>query len=495
MVDPFFDHIHVDLDRLSVLYSISVQIELRRSPSMSDLLIVNGLIVTLDKQRRIIEDGAVAVEGNKIVAIGKTDDIAREYHGEKVIDADGMAVLPGLVDCHVHLAQALIRGCADDVPLIPWLRDYVWVLQGNFTPEDGRASAELAMAEFIRSGTTTFVECMIHRRYGFNGIAEAVDRAGMRAVLSKIVMDMPGYALEEGIMYKGMIEEKEETTRETLDMLRKWHGHDGRIQVWFGPRTPGACTPELYREIVELARQHRTGITMHLAEVKDDVDYTRREFGKLPAEFARDLGLIGRNVLLAHMVWLTQPEIEILGRSNTNTVHCPSSNMKLGSGIAKIPEMIKAGVNVSLGCDGGPSNNTYDMLREMKIAALLQKVRMHDPTRLQAETVLEMATINGAKAVGLEHEIGSLEESKKADIILLELRKPHLIPIFSIVSNLVYAANGSDVDTTIVDGRILMEKKKLLTIDEDRVLREAERRARSLLGRSGIKLRPNWGTT
>lgn len=469
--------------------------ELRSGSVMADLLIINGLVVTLDNQRRIIENGAVAVEGNRIVAIGKSDKITREYQADKVIDADGMAVLPGLVDCHVHLAQALIRGCADDVPLIPWLRDYVWVLQGNFNPDDGRASAELAMAEFIRSGTTTFVECMIHRRYGFDGIAEAVDRAGMRAVLSKIVMDMPGYGLEEGIMYKGMIEDKDETIRETLDMLQKWHGHDGRIQVWFGPRTPGACTPDLYREIVELARQHRTGITMHLAEVKDDVHYTKREFGKLPAEFAEDLGLVGRNVLLAHTVWLTQPEIEILGRSNTNTVHCPSSNMKLGSGIAKIPEMIEAGVNVSLGCDGGPSNNTYDMLREMKIAALLQKVRMHDPTRLQAETVLEMATINGAKAVGLEHEIGSLEEGKKADIILIRLRKPHLTPIFSVASNLVYAANGGDVDTTVVDGHIVMERKRLLTLDEDRVLKEAERRGRDLLERSGVRLRSTWKTT
>lgn len=459
---------------------------------MADLLIVNGLVVTLDKERRVIENGAVAVDGNRIAAVGKTDEIRREYQGERVIDAGGMAVLPGLVDCHVHLAQALIRGCADDVPLIPWLRDYVWVLQGNFTPDDGRASAKLAMAEFIRSGTTTFVECMINHRYGFNGIAEAVDQAGMRAVLSKIVMDMPGYGLEEGIMHEGMIEDKDETVSETLDMLRKWHGHDGRIQVWFGPRTPGACTPELYREIVELARQHQTGITMHLAEVKDDVDYTKREFGQLPAEFARDLGLVGKNVLLAHTVWLTQPEIEILGQTGTNTVHCPASNMKLGSGIAKIPEMIKAGVNVSLGCDGGPSNNTYDMFREMKTAALLQKVRMHDPTRLQAETVLEMATINGAKAVGLGHEIGSLEEGKKADIIILALRKPHLTPIFSVASNLVYAASGGDVHTTIVDGRILMEGKRLLTLNEDRVLREAERRAVSLLERSGVKIRSTW---
>ena len=462
---------------------------------MVDLLIINGLVVTLDKQRRIIKDGAVAVDGKEIVAIGKTGEITRRHQAEKVIDADGMAVLPGFVDCHVHLAQALIRGCADDVPLIPWLRDYVWVLQGNFTPDDGRASAELAMAEFIRSGTTTFVECMIHHRYGFNGIAEAVDQAGMRAVLSKTLMDTPGYGIEKGIMYEGMIENKDETIRETLEMLRKWHGYDGRIQVWFGPRTPGACTPELYREIVELARQHQTGITMHLAEVKDDVDYTKREFGKLPVEFARDVGLVGRNVLLAHTVWLTQGEIEMLAQTETNTVHCPASNMKLGSGIAKIPEMIEAGVSVSLGCDGGPSNNTYDMLREMKIAALLQKVRLGDPARLRAETVLEMATINGARAVGLQHEIGSLEEGKKADIITLKLRRPHLTPLFSLASNLVYSASGADVDTTIVDGKILMQGGQLLTLDEDRVLREAERRAASLMERSGVKLRPSWKIT
>jgi cytosine/adenosine deaminase-related metal-dependent hydrolase len=232
---------------------------------------------------------------------------------------------------------------------------------------------------------------------------------------------------------------------------------------------------------------------MHLNEVREDSEYTEREFGKSPTEFMDDAGLVGPNVVYAHGVWFTEPEIEILAKKGANVAHCPSSNMKLASGIARVPEMIRAGVNVGLGCDGGPSNNSYDMIREMKLASLLQKARLLNPLVMDAETVLELATINGAKAIGLDREIGSLELNKRADLTLVSFRNPHLVPAYNPISHLVYAATGSDVDTVIIDGRIIMKNRRVLTLDEGKVIREADERGVKLLERAGITIKPKWG--
>jgi len=463
---------------------------------MADLIIDDvSAIITVDPQRRIIRDGAVVVEGNQIVAVGKTSEVKRKHHADNRIHAKGMVVLPGLVDCHVHLAQALIRGCADDVDLIPWLRDYVWRLQGNFTAEDGAASAALCIAEMLKSGTTAFLECMIHHRYGFDGIARVVERSGIRGCLSKIFMDLTGYADQESIMYEGMIEDPEDCIRETLEMHNKWEGGaGGRIHVWWGARTPGAVTPELYRRVSEMARGRNMRITIHLAEVKADVEYTTGQFNQRPAEFARDVGMLGENVVVAHGVWFTPEEFPILASTGTHLCHCPASNAKLASGIAKIPEMIETGINVCLGCDGGPSNNAYDMFREMFLAAVIHKARTLNPLTMPAETVIEMATINGAKALGLEKEIGSIEPGKKADLILVDTRQLNLTPTYNPVSNIVYAANGSNVHTTIVDGRIVVSEGRLLTLDEEKVIDQACELGARLLDRAGISIQSRWKT-
>jgi len=441
----------------------------------------------------VIEDGAVAIEADRVVAVGKTEELKREYSAERVLDASRMVVLPGLVDCHVHLAQALIRGCADDVSLVEWLKERVWPLQGHYTREDGKISALLCMLEMIKSGTTCFVESMLHTRYGFDGIAEAVEKSGMRAILSKTVMDIAGYGTQRGIMHEGMIETKEQSLDEAVRVIRKWDGKArGRIHVWFGPRTPGACSPELYREVSQLAKEYHTGVTMHLAEVKEDVQYTKKEFNLLPVEFAKSVDLLGPNVLLAHAVWLTSKEIRMLAESKTKVCHCPASNMKLASGVAKVPEMLKAGVTVSLGCDGGPSNNCYDMIREMKLTALLHKVHSLDPMVMPAESVIEMATVNGSEAIGLSKEIGAIMPGKKADIILIDFKKPHLTPLHNPVSHMVYAANGSDVHTVIVDGKVLMENREVKTIDEQQVLEEAEERGLAVTRRANITIKSKW---
>ena len=456
---------------------------------MASILVRGGTVVTVGPTRRVIEDGAVLLEDGLIIQVGKSTDVKPQTRAEFEIDAKGMAILPGLVDTHVHLAQALIRGCADDTSLIDWLQKFVWPLQGNFDSQDGKASAELCMLEMIKSGTTTFLESLLHSRYGLDGIAESVADFGMRGVLSKTVMSLPGYGSEKSIMHPGMIEDGETCLREVETHFKRWNGKaDGRIGIWYGARSLGGCTPQLYKQIAEGAARLGTGVTMHLSEVEEDVRYTRKEFGKLPAEFMDEVGLVGPKVVFAHGVWLTEGEWAILARKHATVAHCPSSNMKLSSGTARVPEMTKAGVNVGLGCDGGPSNNCYDMIREMKTASLLQKVRTMDPLTMNASTVLEMATIKGARALGLESQIGSIEVGKKADLIIVNLRKPHLTPTFNPVSSIVYAAEGSDVQTTIIDGRIIMDNRVVKTLNEDKIIQVATERATRLLERAGVSL-------
>src|SRR6266704_1171036 len=366
---------------------------LTSSRSFTYMLFTNATVITMNPTRDIITNGAVAVSGNRIVAVGKSDALRQQYHDDEVIDVQGRLILPGLIDTHVHLAQALIRSCADDMSLIQWLCERVWVLQGNFTEDDGYVSARLCIAEMLKSGTTTFLESMLAHRYGFDGIARAVDESGIRACLAGSV----------------------------LDMHSKWNGAAAdRIHVWFGPRTPGGVSGELYREMSELAHLRDMGITMQLAEVEADKIFLNEKYGLSPVAYAESVGLLGPKTVLVHMVWLTREDIEKLAATRTSVSHNPSSNSKLASGVCKVPQMLASGVNVALGCDGGPSNNDYDMIREMKLAALIHKAVTLDPLIVPAETVLEMATINGARALGLEHEIGSLEAGKKADLVVID---------------------------------------------------------------------------
>ncbi|MHA1768711.1 MAG: amidohydrolase family protein [Candidatus Thorarchaeota archaeon] len=456
------------------------------------ILIKNGYVLTLNKRREIIRDGSIYIRNGLIEEVGKAEEIS-EKTADRVIDAKRMLVMPGLIDTHVHLAQALIRGCADDVSLVDWLKKYVWVLQGNFTADDGRVSAELCMAEMIRTGTTSFVECMIHSRYGFDGIAQAVERTGMRAALSKIVMDSTGYADSPDIMYHGMVEDADDCLKETDAMYHRWHGKaDGRLQVWYGLRSLGAVSSDLFKEVAHLAREKKTHMTMHLGEVVDDVRYVKENFNTNLTGFARDHNLLGPDMVFAHGIHFDDEELKILAETKSNIAHCPASNTKLASGFAKIPRMLELGVPVSLGCDGGPSNNTYDMVREMRLAALIHKPVVNDPLAVSAESVIEMATLGGATAMGIQDRVGSLEVGKSADIILVDLDDLGLTPPSNPVSNVVYSGSGQTVDTTIVNGRILMEGKRLLTLDEEEVKQGVREHSVALLERSGVDISPKW---
>ena len=427
------------------------------------------------------------VKGGRIAGVGREGEIPESRRAELRIQAEGMAVIPGLIDTHVHLAQSLLRGAADDLALVDWLKKRVWPIQGSFTEEDGKLSAELSMLEMIKSGTTSFVGVDVVSRYGFDGIAKAVSEAGMRGALAKTIMDSPGYGRKGSIMPPGLVEEKVATIREAKSMIRKYNNvKGGLVRTWIAPRSLGGCSKELYEEVGELAHESRSRVTMHLAEVREDVEYAKKNFGTTPFEFIEKVGLAGTNSLFAHMVWLTDKDIGNVAKTKSNVAHCPTSNLKLASGIPRIPELIEAGANVGLGCDGAPCNNSYDMIREMKLAAVIQKGRLLDPLTMPATAVLEMATLNGARAMGTESEVGSIEVGKRADLVLIDLKKPHLTPYRDVVSNIVYSAMGSDVDSVMVDGRLLLRGGKALTLDEERIISRAQESQDELISRSRV---------
>lgn len=460
---------------------------------MVDILLANGTVVTMNGRREIVQDGAVAIDGNKVVAVGKTSELKKEYRADVKINCSGKLVLPGFVDCHVHQAQALIRGCADDLSLVSWLKERVHPLQGAYTSKDGELSAKLCCLEMLKSGTTCFVESGMHWKYGLDEVAKVVEKIGIRAALTKKLMNLRGYADIPDAIIDSMTEDGKTSMRQNIEMFEKWHGKaNNRIHVWFGPRTPGGATVEYFREIAENAHKRKTGITLHLAEVKDDIRYMRNEFNMTPMQFAQHCGLVGEHVIYAHGVWIPEQDFKILRETKSTVCHCPASNLKLASGFAPIPEMLKAGVNVALGCDGGPSDDCYDMIREMKLAAIIHKGRLLDPTVLPAEQALEMATVNGARATTWGKELGSIEPGKLADIIIINQSKPHLVPVRNPVSTLVYAANGSDVETVIVDGEIVMKNRKLLTLDEEKIVEAAKEAGPKVDARIGLKIGPRW---
>jgi cytosine/adenosine deaminase-related metal-dependent hydrolase len=453
----------------------------------------NVTILTMNPERMIITHGAVAVSGKNIAAVGKSKQVVEMFPEKRRIDCHGNILMPGLIDTHVHLAQAMIRGCADDLGLLDWLTKRVWVMQGSYTEADGKASAALCAVEMIKSGTTAFIESLLAECYGIDGVAEVILQSGMRAALGKVVMDLPSYANASGVMHRGMVEDGETSVQNTLKAYDRWNGAgDGRLQVWFGPRTPGGVSPELYDWISSLAKERGMGITIHLSEVQEDIVYAQSQGFDTPIAFAAAHGLLGERTVLAHFVWSGSKDWAVAAETGTHVSHNPASNAKTATGIAPVDGMLKAGVNVSMGCDGGPSNNTYDMIRDMRMVSYLANLLGKDPTVIPAETVLEMATINGARAMGLEHQIGSIEPGKRADFIVINMDKPHLTPCFDPVSTIVYAAHGSDVDTVVIDGEVVMQSRKLMTLDEEAIVLDARRRAVQVMERAGLNIKPNW---
>lgn len=454
--------------------------------------------VTIDNRRRIIKDAALVIEDNRILDLGKSVELESRYPNVERLDGDGMLALPGFIDAHVHSDQAILRSVADDVPWRRFLKSFIWPLMSQRTTDDALISIKLCMLEMIKSGTTCFVDSIVSPLYDFDELAQAVADMGIRGVLAKYVLPQTIFDQGESLIGAGSLKSEKESLSDAERSIQTWHGAAGdRLQVWFGPlvpreEPPATCSPSFYREVSELARNYGTGITIHLAGTKEDVTFFQREFGMKPLEFARQYGLTGSNVLLINGTWLSEDEIQILADTGTNLVHSPSANMKMADGIAKVPQMRSAGVTVALGCDAATNNNCHDMIREMKAASLLHNVMMMDASALTAEDVLEMATIEGARAIGREAELGSLEVGKQADLILINLRQPHTMPVYDLLGNLVYAAHGGNVDTVIVAGKVLMRHRQVLVADEEAILAEAQERGIALLARGGIRIGSEW---
>ncbi|KKK21380.1 hypothetical protein P175DRAFT_0524613 [Aspergillus ochraceoroseus IBT 24754] len=459
------------------------------------MLYTHATIVTVDPSRRIINDGAICVRDDIIADIGKTAELKGKYPDDEEYDLSGRIVIPGLISTHMHTAQTLLRGAADDLELVSWLCERIWVLQGNFTAADGYAGARLSIGEMLKTGTTCFLESMFADRYGFDGLCRAVEESGIRGCLGKIVMDIAKYAKDDAwAMHPGLVEDRETSLLGTLKMWDKWNGKaNDRIRVWFGARTPGGVSDALYQEMTRISREKGIPITMHCAEVKADRDFFA-SVGHTPMTYCDSVGLLSPSTVLVHMVHLDDNDIRVLAGSGTHVAHCPTSNAKLASGICRVPDLQEAGVNIGLGTDGAPCNNTCDLLQEMKLAAIIHKSISYDPTAVPAESVLEMATINGAKALGLDDRIGSLEVGKKADFVAIDMRGIHSQPWFNPVSAVIYTATGRDVDVVVVDGKVLVAGGKLLTMDEEEIVREAQQRSREVVERAGLlqKVQPRW---
>jgi 5-methylthioadenosine/S-adenosylhomocysteine deaminase len=437
------------------------------------ILIKGGTLVTMDEHDSIVNSDLLVHDG-RIARVGEGADGA-----DVVIDARDCAVLPGFVQTHVHLCQTLFRGAADDLALIDWLKKRVWPLEAAHTGASVRASARLGIAELIKGGTTCALtmETVKHTEEVFRAVAET----GFRATVGKCMMDKG-----EGVPAE-LCEEKEESIRQSLFLLDAWHGKaDGRIRACFAPRFAVSCTAELLSEVARLAHDRAVMVHTHASENPAECELVERETGRRNILYLEALGLTGPHVALAHCIHVDEAELAVLQRTRTNVVHCPSSNLKLGSGIAAIKRMLEEGISVSLGADGAACNNRLDMFTEMRTAALLQKV-IHGPQVLPAARVLRLATIDGARAMGLDREIGSLEAGKRADVIVLRLDGVHSTPRpADVVSALVYSAQPADVQTAMVDGQLLMRDRELLTMNEQLVIADANHEASHLWERAGL---------
>ncbi len=437
-------------------------------------LIKNGTLVTMDAQDAVFT-GDILFSGRNIEALGA--DLGA--HADTVIDATDCAVLPGFVQTHIHLCQTLMRGAADDLSLIDWLKRRVWPMEAAHTAATVRASARLGLAELIKGGTTCALTMETVRHT--DEVFAAVQESGFRATVGKCMMDK-GAEVPDGLMEDGAA-----SMAESLRLLKQWHGRErGRLRYCFAPRFAVSCTKELLIAVAQEAREHGVLIHTHASENRTEIEIVKQETGLRNITYLHSIGLTGRRVVLAHCVHLIEEEISTLSRTGTHVAHCPSSNLKLGSGIAKIHDLLARGVSVSLGADGAPCNNRLDMFTEMRTAALLQKVA-HGTEVLPARRVLRMATLDGARALGLEKEIGSLEKGKRADVIIVELDKLHAAPRpADIVSALVYSSLPSDVRDVFIEGKAVMRQRELLTLQENRVLSDARQAALELHQRAGL---------
>jgi 5-methylthioadenosine/S-adenosylhomocysteine deaminase len=445
--------------------SLVVARQAPQTPSIAkasvDLIVSGGTIVTMDAERRVIPDGALVVRGSEIVAVGKRADVEGKYAAKKRMDARGRLVLPGLINGHGHAPMTLLRGIADDMTLQDWLTKFIFPAEArNVSEEFVIAGTRLAALEMIKGGTTTFADMY----YFEDAIAREAKAAGMRGVLGETILDFPA---------------PDNKTREAMlayseKYILRWKG-DPLIHAAIAPHAAFTNSPETLKLAATLARRHGAPILIHLSETKLEIDEIREKYGRTPTQHLESLGFLGPDVLAAHCVWLDTEDMAILARREVGCVHNPSSNMMLASGVAKLGEMQAAGMRVGIGTDGpAGSNNDLNLMEEIDLAAKLQKVSRKDPQAFPAEKSLALATIEGARALHMEEEVGSLEVGKKADFIILRTNMPHAVPAYNVYSQIVYSMKANDVESVVIHGRTVMLNRRVLTLSEPAILSRAK---------------------
>jgi len=437
-------------------------------------IINNGIVVTPFEIHR---DFSVVIENGTIIDLGRASEIKHKYPRYEKIDASRKIILPGLINTHTHAAMTLMRSVADDMELMDWLTKKIWPIEDHLTADDVYHGTLMALVEMIKTGTTAFNDMY----FFMDKVAEAVKESGIRGILSRGLIEIP--SKEAG----------EEKLKEGLDFALRYNNYaDGRVTTMLGPHAPYTCSPEYLKKIKDIAIEKNLPIHIHLAETKSEKENIEKTYNlklgeKGVIEYVNELGLLDAKVVAAHTVWLTDKDIKLIAEKQVGVAHNAVSNMKLGSGIAPIPELLTAGALVSIGTDGPASNNTLDMFREMRIVALLHKVNKLNPTVLPATEVLKMATVNGAKALGLDN-VGEIKVGYKADLILVDLNRASLTPAHNPISLLVYSADGYSVDTMFVDGNLIMENGKIQTLDEAKIRERGQKQAEDLLERAGVSV-------
>jgi 5-methylthioadenosine/S-adenosylhomocysteine deaminase len=445
---------------LSAFYIKGAQLE------KADILIYGCTILPMNG-KRFIQDGALAIKNGKIIFVGKRAS-ANNIQAETKIKAKKKIAMPGLINCHTHVPMTLFRGIAEDQPLETWLKKTIWPLEAKLKSDDVYVGALLGCLEMIKSGTTCFADMYFPEDI----VAKAVEKSGLRGVLAEGIIEAGNKGLGEKMLTQG------------INFAEKFRGYaNSRVTTFLGPHAAYSCSPELLAKIKNKSLELNVGVHIHLAESKEMLGKFKKRYGPSEVEFLDKIDFFSGHVLTAHCINLSREDKQILSKRDVNVAHVPVANMKLGVGATKVKDLTDLGVNVGLGTDGPASNNTLDMFETIKIATLLQKLVYLNPKILPVYEALRMATVNGAKALRLEKTIGSLEVGKKADVILVDLSKPHLKPLHNIYASIVYSVHGSDVDTVIVDGKIVMENRQVKTLDEQAVMERAEKTALDLLSR------------
>jgi 5-methylthioadenosine/S-adenosylhomocysteine deaminase len=421
----------------------------------ADLLVTGNYLYLQNKDKTIIKNGGVAIHQGTIVETGLAADLASKYPDAELLATEHGLIMPGLVNTHTHAAMACFRGLVDDLPLIQWLQEYIFPVEAKLTGDMVYQATLLSLAEMIKSGTTSFCDMYLFAK----DVARAAQKSGMRAWIGEVLYDFPSpnYGeLASGFQY--------------VEELFTLYADNPLISITIDPDAVYTCSPDLLKNLKNMAEKHNTLYIIHLSENKEEVQDVKERYGASPVMHLENLGLLDNRVVADHCVMLTDAEIKLLAKREVKIVHCPERNMKIASGVAPVPQMLAAGISVGLGTDSSASNNDIDMFGEMNSAAKLHKVNTLDPTVMPAETVLEMATMGGARVLGAENKIGSLEPGKKADLIVLDMNQPHLTPLYNIPSHMVYAARGADVVHSVINGNIVMQNRELKTLDEKAIL-------------------------